>query len=587
MATITVTSLEDDGTGGLTLREALATANANPGNDTIVFDESIKNGTIHLQSALRINDLDRVTIRGDLERDGEIDITISGDFNEDGRYNSTLAGGSNDAQRIGSEDVYFLVVKAGANVKIKGVEFDHAYRAGPTEANLNSGTVAAIVNNGKLTITESKIDGVKVIAGGTANRDAAVITNNTGSELTLENVVFDDLYILGGTAKGELGGRVSAGTASLIHNEGTLSASLITTSGSFLGGRGEVKNYGTPYAITDGGDASAWIINKGTITNDTVSGAQTGTSLTVSGGRWGIHVSGNPYIDTRYGSYGTHYSSQIVINRDGGTFSGDQLLGVFADQESANSDYQNGPPSSIHTTPSGGVFWMGLNGDDTARGSAYGDYLYAGGNRDVVNAGSGPDYVDGGRGQDTLRGENGQDTILGGTKDDRIFGQAGRDLLHGQEDDDTLTGGSGNDTLLGGSGADDLDGGKGADSLRGDNGPDTLSGGKGDDTLKGDNGTDRLIGGDGKDRLTGGNADDTLTGSNGADRFDFRKEDGDDVITDFKPGQDKIKIISGASDFDDLTIRDRSSGAVIEFANTTIKLEGVDAATLDAGDFIF
>lgn len=76
-ATIIVTSLADDGTGGITLREAIVQANdqgSNPGADTITFDPAILPGVITLMGAAEIAITDTLTIKGP----GVDKLTISG-----------------------------------------------------------------------------------------------------------------------------------------------------------------------------------------------------------------------------------------------------------------------------------------------------------------------------------------------------------------------------------------------------------------------------------------------------------------------------------------------------------------------------
>jgi hypothetical protein len=59
-------------------------------------------------------------------------------------------------------------------------------------------------------------------------------------------------------------------------------------------------------------------------------------------------------------------------------------------------------------------------------------------------------------------------------------------------------------------------------------------------TITGTSGKDTLKGTSGADVITGGRGNDTLTGNAGADRFSFRAGDGQDVITDFKLGEDQL-----------------------------------------------
>lgn len=92
----------------------------------------------------------------------------------------------------------------------------------------------------------------------------------------------------------------------------------------------------------------------------------------------------------------------------------------------------------------------------------------------------------------------------------------------------TLSVTSGNQTLTGTAGSDNIDGGPGEDAV---------DGGGGDDILKGGLGNDTLTGGPGKDILTGGPGRDIFDVSDLAANLDEA-----DVITDFEPGRDKIRI---------------------------------------------
>jgi predicted outer membrane repeat protein len=74
MATFTVTTLADSGTGSL--RDAIALANASGGADTITFDDSLAGGTINLSSTLEITG--ELTIWGDIDDDNVADITLDG-----------------------------------------------------------------------------------------------------------------------------------------------------------------------------------------------------------------------------------------------------------------------------------------------------------------------------------------------------------------------------------------------------------------------------------------------------------------------------------------------------------------------------
>jgi len=160
---------------------------------------------------------------------------------------------------------------------------------------------------------------------------------------------------------------------------------------------------------------------------------------------------------------------------------------------------------------------------------------------------------------------------------------------------DTLNGTAGEDRIKGNNGNDILNGGEGADDLFGENGDDILNGGNSIDNLFGGNGNDILDGGNGDDWLGGEKGDDTLTGGMGNDVFLFAKSGGNDIITDFANGFDKIQIAAdtGKTNFGQLTIIGGTDANGTAY--TTINLGsggqatliGVSVADVDAADFIF
>jgi Ca2+-binding RTX toxin-like protein len=89
-----------------------------------------------------------------------------------------------------------------------------------------------------------------------------------------------------------------------------------------------------------------------------------------------------------------------------------------------------------------------------------------------------------------------------------------------------------------------IKGGKGDDIITGDNGNDTIYGGNGNDFIDGGSDNDKLYGDAGDDTITGGTGNDTLTGGKGADVFIF--EGGEDLITDYKAGEDSIMLNQNA-----------------------------------------
>jgi Ca2+-binding RTX toxin-like protein len=183
---------------------------------------------------------------------------------------------------------------------------------------------------------------------------------------------------------------------------------------------------------------------------------------------------------------------------------------------------------------------------------------------------------------DTLAGGAGADMIRGAAGDDSLRGLGGNDLLFGDAGNDGLFGDAGNDRLVGGAGADRLEGGAGRDALFGDVGNDSLLGGLDEDVLQGGLGLDRLDGGAGRDSLTGG-AD--------SDIFVFRRGYGQDTVSDFQNGADRIDLSSMGLTFSNLVLL-QSGSDVIVWLNAADQLTlrssaPVALSQIDAGDFIF
>ena len=132
------------------------------------------------------------------------------------------------------------------------------------------------------------------------------------------------------------------------------------------------------------------------------------------------------------------------------------------------------------------------------------------------------------------------------------------------------------------------------DSIVGTTGKDVISGTAFDDYLFGGRRGDTIDGGAGDDRIDGGGGKDYLTGAAGADTFVFVADGRNDFIMDFEDGTDRIDL-SGYDQIgtlDDLTIKTRAWGVLIEIRGEKLKViaDGSDVLTADdftADDFIF
>ncbi|MEL6619960.1 MAG: matrixin family metalloprotease [Pseudomonadota bacterium] len=187
---------------------------------------------------------------------------------------------------------------------------------------------------------------------------------------------------------------------------------------------------------------------------------------------------------------------------------------------------------------------------------------------------------------ENANGGSGDDAILGNQGDNKLVGNDGGDTITGGEGKDRLEGGQGIDKLYGGDQKDNLIGGKGKDRLLGEGGKDNLTGGKGKDRLEGGDGNDTMDGGRGDDRLFGQGGDNTLTGGLNADIFMFNRKSGNDVITDWEDGIDKIEITTKGG-YSGFSVNDNGTDIVIDYGfGNTVTLLGMSGTTIDGSDII-
>lgn len=106
-------------------------------------------------------------------------------------------------------------------------------------------------------------------------------------------------------------------------------------------------------------------------------------------------------------------------------------------------------------------------------------------------------------------------------------------------------------------------------------------------TIEGNALDNTITAGDGTQALAGHGGDDTLTGGGDADTFGYAPGDGNDVITDFTPGEDHLHIGGGAASLGALlaAATETADGTVLTLdTGETITLLGVDLSALSADD---
>lgn len=301
-------------------------------------------------------------------------------------------------------------------------------------------------------------------------------------------------------------------------------------------------------------------------------------------------------------------TGNAVANVLVGNAGDDKILGG----QGADTLRGNAGDDTVHGGAGSDVVWAGADdhGDDSVDGGAGADSIAGGLGDDFLVGGAGADVIYGGEGDDTLHGGDfgvdvdgidvSQNRLWSGDGDDVIVGAGGDDAIGGGLGDDLISAGAGNDTIFAGAdgddtlngGADDdvLFGGSGKDLLAGDGGADEIYGGAGDDSVLGGAGNDTLYGGAGADTLNGGIGDDILRPGAGADLLIFQAESGDDVVSGFSQGDDRLDFSETTTDFTGLTsvhaaASDTADGLLIDLGgDSSVLLAGLTVADLAAVD---
>lgn len=373
----------------------------------------------------------------------------------------------------------------------------------------------------------------------------------------------DNLF--GGRGNDELHGR--EGSDTLLGNEGNDGLFGEAGSDRLTGGNGNDRLYG--------GDDSDNLF--GGVGDDKLYGGDGDDTLTVVGIGAGSDddiYDGGAGIDT-INFAGAHDSIGIALwdTNPQGTGSG---LDTFVDIENVT----------------------GSRFDDYIAGSGGDNRLEGGDGNDTVDGGPGNDYLSGGDDNDHLSGGTGNDVYNGGDGIDRaVFSGSANGVVVNLSSNSPQNTGEGIDSFFS---IENVTGSILGDVIYGSAEDNGISGNDGDDWVWGAAGDDNLSGGAGSDVLVGGAGDDSYQGGLGeADAFVFTANgsNGDDYITDFESGVDKVfvEIGFGIDDFSDLTIETTQHGDAIAYLTGdfhdgnlgSIAFEDIDAVQLTADDFVF
>lgn len=286
MAIFTVTTLVDQNDGntadGLSLREAIAAANASAGADTIVFDGALSGGKIALAHG-EMAVTDSLTIDGDNNGDGAIDFAVD-------------AGGSSRAFRVSADlevDTLRLVDgqaagNGGAIVHTGGVL---TLRDAELYRNGSDGNGGAIFSRGDGVVLEN----VRLVGNVAADDGGAVSVKNTSLSVTGGDVQGNRA---GGGLSGEGGGIAATNSAVVLADAAVSSNSagagggIAVTGGSLAVTGGEIAGNGDFGRTTAGGgilaeNAAVSLIDAAVSRNAAMEGGGLkldGGTLTVVGG---------------------------------------------------------------------------------------------------------------------------------------------------------------------------------------------------------------------------------------------------------------------------------------------------------------
>jgi predicted outer membrane repeat protein len=236
MAVYTVTTLideNDSGVGGtgLSLREAIAMANASAGSDTIYFASELSGGTIRLTSTLTIADKLTIDGDGDLLDGGFPNIRITGDR----LGNDKLAGGLTDvgasraAATLGDNVQIFA---ASAALTLEGLILTGGSAAGAGGAVFAPNGLTII--NSAVSGNNAGASGGAIWVGGTGSLSNVTISSNSaasnGGGIAGDGLVTFVSATIGGNSAGDVGGGIDVASVTLVNS--TVSGNRAANSGS-------------------------------------------------------------------------------------------------------------------------------------------------------------------------------------------------------------------------------------------------------------------------------------------------------------------------------------------------------------------
>jgi parallel beta-helix repeat protein len=363
---IVVTSTADTGAGSL--REAITTANTNPGPDNILFDNALLNAVINFDASLTITsgNGDGTTIDGDIDGDNIPDITIQ---RSGTGYSGIVVNAANCV--IANLNIQGFGASPRAAIELSGVSatdnsiignYIGTDLAGSSTGTANFRGVAVLLGASGNSIGDGSMAGQNVIS----NNTFGIYINGADNNTVIGNII--GLDITGSNILGNAGSGVE----------------VISSDGTLIGINGNLRN------VISGNNQEG--ISLGSSTNTVIVnnyiGLNSAGTVDLGNGREGI------FIDAT--STPTQVGDGTVGGRNVSSGNGNQGLEIASDNNSVIGNYfglNAAGTAAIPNTSFGIWIAAGASGNTIGNGTVGGRNVISGNNSHGIQMSDGPNYL--------------------------------------------------------------------------------------------------------------------------------------------------------------------------------------------------